>query len=109
VTDTTPNIGDTRPAPDDERAGVDVVKQLREAYDRSQRRNAELEHLPAENGALRRQLGLARAGVDPDSIFGQTVTAAAEASGLSDPADVADLARALRVELTNGGNGRREE
>jgi hypothetical protein len=79
VSDTaTPQIGDTRPAPDSdpelepEQDRPDTVRQVREWAERVQRRNAEPEPLKAENDALRRQLGLAHAGVDPTSLFGQT-------------------------------------
>jgi hypothetical protein len=57
---------------------------------------------------LRRVLGLVQAGVDPESLLGQTVVTAAAADGVSDPAQVAALARTLRAEL-NGGPSRKEE
>ncbi len=112
-----PQIGDVRPAPpedpDAERERPDqdrpdAVRQLREAYERVQARNAKLEPLQAENAALKRQLGLAHANVDPDSTLGQVVVTAAAADGVSDPAAVAALARTLRAEL-NGGAGRPKE
>jgi hypothetical protein len=37
-----------------------AVVQLREAYARAHAANVQLEHLPAENAALRHQLGLAK-------------------------------------------------
>jgi hypothetical protein len=110
-----PQIGDTRPAPEDSDAEQasdaerpDTVRQVREWAERVQRRNAELEPLRAENDALRRQLGLAHAGVDPTSLFGQTVIAAAERDDVSDPLAVSALARTLRSELS-GGRGRQED
>jgi len=104
-----PQIGDTRPAPEDsEPDRPDAVRQLREAYERVQARNAKLEPLQAENAALKRQLGLAHAGVDPNSLFAQTIVAAAERDDVSDPQAVAALARTLRAEL-NGGTGRKED
>jgi hypothetical protein len=112
MSDTRPQIGDSKPAPEPDTGkppGVDGFTELRAAYDRSQRRNAELESIAVENRELRRLLGLARAGVSPDSTFGQVVVDAAAANDLSDPDDVADLARALRVELMSGGNGHQED
>jgi hypothetical protein len=81
---------------------------LREFAERQQARNAQLEPLEAENAALRRTLGLVQAGVDPASTLGQTIATAAAADGVSDPAQVAALARVLRAE-TNGGAGRQED
>ena len=123
----TPQIGDTRPAVDDEPqaleqdprderiaeledelARVTPLPQVRAWAERVQRRNAELESLAVENAALRRQIGLTQAGVDPESLFGQTVLTAAEHDGVTDPAQVAGLARTLRAEM-NGGPSRREE
>jgi hypothetical protein len=75
--------------------------------ERVQRRNAELESLAVENAALKRQIGLAHAGIDPESLLGQTVVTAAAADGIDDPAQVEALARTLRAEL-NGGPGRKE-
>ena len=106
-----PQIGDTRPAPEDanaEQERPDAIRQIREAYERVQARNAKLEPLAEENAALRRQLGLAHAGVDPTSLFGQTVIAAAERDDVSDPQAVSALARTLRSELS-GGRGRQED
>jgi hypothetical protein len=131
VSDTRPQIGDTLPAnpyaegpqvvedtrdPRDieiERLQAELEKaqppaQLREYAERVQQRNAKLEPLEAENASLRRQLGLAWAQVDPDSLLGQTVVTAAAADGVSDPTQVAALARTLRAEL-NGGSRRKEK
>jgi hypothetical protein len=115
-----PQIGDTRPAPEDidpepyteqdpdAEQDRPALRQLREAYERVQARNAKLEPLAEENAALKRQLGLVSAGVDPDSMLWQTVATAAAADGVSDPEQVAALARTLRAEM-NGGAGRPKE
>jgi hypothetical protein len=111
-----PQIGDVRPAPEDPYTEQEpdaeqdrpALRQLREAYERVQARNAKLEPLQAENDALKRQLGLVSAGVDPDSMLWQTVSTAAAADGVSDPEQVAALARTLRDEM-NGGAGRQED
>jgi hypothetical protein len=131
MSDTTPHIGDTRPAPDlnvhrqdpqplepdrrdariaeleAELASRRPVRDLRQYAERVEARNAELEHLAVENAELRRVLGLVQAGVDPESLLGQTVVTAAAADGVSDPAQVAALALTLRAEL-NGGASRKE-
>jgi hypothetical protein len=107
VTDTAPHIGDTAPdgsVPEEHSPAT----RLREALERARARNAKLEHLPAEVASLKRQLGLARAGVDPDSTLGMVVATAAAADGIDDPDRVMDLARVLRHEL-NGGHGRGED
>jgi hypothetical protein len=82
---------------------------LREFAERVQARNAKLEPLAEENAALKRQLGLAHAGVDPESMLGHVVVTAAAADGVSDPKQVAALARTLRAEMTNGGASRPKE
>jgi hypothetical protein len=51
-----------------ELAAVQPPAQLREFAERMQQRNAKLEPLQAENAALRVQLGLAHAGVDPQRL-----------------------------------------
>jgi hypothetical protein len=123
-----PKIGDTRPAPElgdplddlepdprdlriaeleDELARATPPPQLREFAERMQARNATLEPLAEEVAALKRTLGLVTAGVDPTSMLGQTVSTAAAADGVSDPEQVAALARTLRAEM-NGGAGRQE-
>jgi hypothetical protein len=84
------------------------LREARQYARRMRHRNAELESLAVENGELKRQLGLARAGVDPDSWLGQTIATAAAADGVDDPDRVVDLARALQAEL-NGGRGRQTE
>jgi hypothetical protein len=116
VSEAQPQIGDTRPAPEAEGAAedpepeerVDRFRPLREAYERSQVRAASLEHLAVENAALKRTIGLITAGVDPASTLGQTIATAAAAAGVSDPEQVAALARVLRAE-TNGGTRRRRD
>jgi hypothetical protein len=85
-----------------------AVERLRGALERARRRNAELEPLTVENAELKRQLGLARAGVDPTSWLGQIIATAAAADGVDDPDRVVDIALSLRAEL-NGGRGRQEE
>jgi hypothetical protein len=131
VSDTRPQIGDTLPDnvhlegaqviedtrdPRDVRikeleaelAAVQPPAQLREFAERIQQRNAKLGPLAAENAALKRTLGLVRAGVDPESALGQTIATAAEAENVSDPEHVAALALTLRAEM-NGGPSRRKE
>jgi hypothetical protein len=123
----TPQIGDTRPAVDDEPQALErdprderiaeledelarttPLPQVRAWAERVQRRNAELESLAVENAALKRQIGLAHAGIDPESLLGQTVVTAAAADGIDDPAQVEALARTLRAEM-NGGARRHKE
>jgi hypothetical protein len=96
MSDATPKIGDSRPTldlnvhregpqplepdPRDARiaeleaelASRRPVRELRQYAERVEARNAELEHLAVENAELRRVLGLVQAGVDPESLLGQT-------------------------------------
>ncbi|MGH2392758.1 MAG: hypothetical protein ACRDGH_04555 [Candidatus Limnocylindria bacterium] len=85
-----------------------ALAEARRFAKRVQRRNAELEHLPAEVAGLKRQLGLARAQVDPDSWLGQTVATAAAADGIDDPDQVVNLVRVISAEL-NRDRGRQME
>jgi hypothetical protein len=104
VSDTT-----TEQSPEVDDPGTLDTQRARDALKRERARRRELEPLAAENAELRRQLGLARAGVDPNSVLGQVVAAAAASDGLSDPDQIQDLARALSIELRNGGRARLEE
>ena len=103
-----PDERDLRIAELEEQLERATPPRLREFAERVQARNTELEPLAVENGALKRTLGLVMAGVDPESTLGQTIATAAAADGVSDPEQVAALARVLRAE-TNGGARRHEE
>ena len=95
------------------------ARALREALERAQQRAAvaqeraaQVEPLEAQNLALRRLLGLSRAGIDPHGPLGVGIVATAAANGIDDPDDVAALAAVMVAEARGDlptTNGQRSE
>ena len=78
------------------------LAEVRAWGERNEQRAKELAEELAKEREISRQSAIRQAGVDPTSYFGQSVMAAVERDGISDPEDIAALVRLARADAQGG-------
>lgn len=87
-------MSDETEVPEETRA----LREAREAAERQKERADGLESQLTELRGAQRVTGIRQAGIEPDSITGQVVLAAAEHDGIYGADDIAALARVVQAE-----------